>query len=106
MLDDKTKLLLQRHVDMKGRKLVTRELGISSTSLSQVLNDKYPASTHAIQDKINKIYSHNGTVDCPVVGEITPQSCADNFERAQKRIPAGNPRTMRLYVACRKCDFR
>lgn len=106
MLSNTCRAILTRHVEMKGRGEVTTELGISSATLSQVLNDKYGASTAAIEEKIMKFYGNNGKVTCPILGEIEPGQCAGTYDRAQKITKAGNPATIRLYMACRKCDFR
>jgi hypothetical protein len=106
MLSDICQQLLQRHVEMKGRKRVLEELGISSATLSQVLSDKYGASTDAVEARIINIYGHGGKVQCPILGPIDPGRCAVNHKRAQCRRIAGNPRTIRLYLACRKCDLR
>lgn len=98
--------ILRRQVDAKGRAVVCRELGISPGSLSLVLSDKYPASTDNIEKIVIKIYGSSGMVNCAVLGEIEPSRCADNWERAQVIKGAGNPATIRLYIACRKCDLR
>ena len=106
MLSDTCKAILCRHAEMKGRKAVISELGISSTTLSQVLGDKYGAATNAIEARIMKIYGNDGLVNCPHLGRIEPGQCAENFQRSQRNMAAGNPATIRLYLACRKCDFR
>lgn len=106
MLNESSRAILERHVEMKGRKDVCAELGISSATLSQVLGDKYGASTDAIEKKIMNIYGADGKVGCPLLGEIEPGQCAANHDKAQKITRAGNPATIRLYMACRKCDFR
>lgn len=106
MLSEQCKSLLQRHVGLKGRRAVWIELNISSTTLSQILNDKYPSPTVGIESKIMRIYGNNGTIDCPVLGEIEPATCVVNSEKAQKIKSPGNPNTLRLYVACRKCELR
>ncbi len=98
--------ILTRHVDIKGRRAVVLELGISSTTLSQVLAGKYGASTTAIEERIMKIYGNDGFVNCPVLGKIRPDKCAENHKRAKTGVKPGNPLTIRLYVRCRKCDFR
>jgi len=106
MLSATCRAILTRHVEMKGRNDVTTELGISSATLSQVLNDKYGADTKAIEAKIMKFYGNDGKVTCPILGQIDPSQCAGTYSRAQKITTAGNPATIRLYMACRKCDFR
>jgi hypothetical protein len=98
--------ILERHVAAKGRPVVARELDVSAATLSLVLSDQYPASTKNVEKKVMSIYGHDGKVRCPVLGEIEPSLCTDNWERAQKIKGAGNPATIRLYIACRKCDLR
>lgn len=98
--------ILIRQIEAKGRSAVARELGISSSTLSLVLSDKYPASTDNIEKRIGVMYGNSGKVKCPLLGEIDPSACADNWERAQKIKAAGNPATIRLYIGCRKCDLR
>lgn len=106
MLSNTCRAILTRHIEMKGRNEVITELGISSATLSQVINDKYGAETTAIEEKIMKFYGNNGKVTCPLLGEIGPMQCAATYNRAQKITSAGNPATIRLYMACRKCSFR
>lgn len=106
MLSERCLEILNRHVEMKTRKEVISELGISSATLSQVLGGKYGASTEAIELKIMKIYGNDGKVDCPVLGRIEPSVCAKHHECALRKNSAGNPKTIRLHIACRKCDFR
>ncbi len=106
MLSNSAKMLLHRHISMKSRSQVSVELGISPTTISLVLGDKYGASTAAIEKKIDSIYGADGKVNCPILGRITPKECVEKYQRAQKIKSAGNPATIRLYMACRKCDFR
>lgn len=98
--------ILQQHVDQKGSQMVIRELDISATTLSLVLRGKYNASTDRIEQKVMAIYGKHGKVTCPLLGEIDPSACIDNFQRAQTIKTPGNPHTIRLYMACRKCTFR
>ncbi len=105
-LNAQSKAILTRHVEMKGRRVVTGELGISSATLSQILGDKYPASTKAIEMRILQIYGTDGKVNCPVLGSIDPSACAKHHKQAARKSPCGNPRMLRLYHACRKCDLR
>jgi hypothetical protein len=98
--------ILQKHVDQKGSQMVIRELDISATTLSLVLRGKYNASTDRIEQKVMAIYGEEGKVNCPLLGEIDPSTCIDNFQRAQTIKTPGNPHTIRLHMACRKCTFR
>jgi hypothetical protein len=98
--------ILQKHVDQKGSQAVIRELDISATTLSLVLRGKYQASTERIEQRVMAIYGEDGKVICPILGQIEPSKCIDNYQRAQAIRAAGNPATIRLYMACRKCTFR
>jgi len=98
--------ILQKHVDQKGSQAVIRELDISATTLSLVLRGKYQASTDRIEQRVMAIYGTDGKVTCPILGQIEPSKCIDNYQRAQTIRTPGNSQTIRLYMACRKCTFR
>jgi len=98
--------ILQNHVDQKGSQTVIRELDISATTLSLVLRGKYQAGTERIEQRVMAIYGTDGKVACPVLGQIDPSRCIDNYKRAQVIRTPGNSATIRLYMACRKCNFR
>ena len=98
--------ILKKHVEQKGSQMVIRELDISATTLSLVLRDKYNASTERIEQKVMAIYGEHGQVTCPVLGQIDPSRCIDNYQRAQCIKAPGNSQTIRLHMACRKCTFR
>jgi len=98
--------ILKAQAEQKGRPAVQRELAISSATLSLVLAGKYGAKTDAIEARVMVIYGDEGKVNCPLLGKIEPSKCVDNWQRAQKTKSAGNPTTIRLLLACRKCDLR
>lgn len=98
--------ILTRQVEQKGRPTVQRELDVSPSTLSLVLSGSYPASTKKIEKKVMKIYGRDGQVRCPHLGMIDPGRCVSNWKKAQGAANCGNPATVRLYLACRKCDFR
>lgn len=105
-MSDVWRQILARKIDALGRPTVCRELDLSATTISLILNDKYPANTDHIEQRVMTIYGQGGQVACPVLGEIDPSVCIDKWELAQKIKGAGNPATIRLYIACRKCDLR
>lgn len=100
--------ILRKQTEVKGRSTVAKELSVSTATLSLVLSDKYPASTAAIENKVANFYgSSNGQVDCPALGDISPDVCFANWEKAKKiGMSCGNPRTIRLYKACLNCSLR
>ncbi len=99
--------ILADHANEKGNANVARELGISPTTVSLVLAEKYPASTDSVEKKVMGIYGIEGMVVCPILGVMLPDRCATNWERAKKiGMKAGNPATIRLYKSCLKCNLR
>lgn len=99
--------ILRRQVQARGASVVARELGVSPTTVSLVLSGKYGASTARVERLVVRIYGSGDGIDCPELGKITPLKCVETWERAGKiGSRAGNPRTIRLYKACLKCDLR
>jgi hypothetical protein len=100
--------ILKQQVEAKGAAAVAREVGISPASLSLVLAGKYPAKTDNVERKVIAIYgSASGLVNCPLLGEIEPAACAQNFNLAKKiGVRCGNPATLKLYKTCIKCAVR
>jgi len=99
--------ILRRQIANRSTSTVARELGVSPTTISLVLSGKYGASTGKIERKVMRIYGNGDGITCPVLGRITPLRCVETWERAGKiGSKAGNPRTIRLYKACLKCDLR
>lgn len=99
--------ILRRQAEANGRSTVARELGVSASTISLVLADKYPASTDSIEARVMAIYGRDGLILCPELGEVTPATCVGCWERAHKiGVRCGNPATIRLHKACMKCDLR
>lgn len=99
--------ILRKEVSQKGPKQVAKELGISRSAVDLVCQGKYKASTTRIEERVKAIYGQNGGIDCPVLGCITANRCAEKWALAKKiGIRAGNPETLRLYKACGRCWIR
>ncbi|MDH3976443.1 MAG: helix-turn-helix domain-containing protein [Deltaproteobacteria bacterium] len=94
--------LLNKAVNASSQAEVSRKLGVSSTTISLVLKGKYGASTDAIEKKVREVYG-NESVDCPVMGEIALALCAE-----KRRLPfsASSPLRVRLFKACKVCEFK
>ncbi len=101
--------LLRQRVAAHGQAAVARELAISKTAVSQILNGKYQASTEHVEARIMKLYGLGGAVNCPHRQEqITPAECAETYNRAVAigLKATGNPQTMRQHHACLHCPIR
>ncbi|WP_166838675.1 helix-turn-helix domain-containing protein [Rheinheimera pleomorphica] len=93
--------LLKKKCEELGRRKVEAELGISKTTLSQVLNEKYPGNLDNIASKVTEAYSSDKVL-CPVLGSITVQRCATE---QSKPFAATNPQRVKLWKACKTCPL-
>ena len=94
--------LLAQHVHEKGQAQVARELGYSSSTISQVMNGKYPGNLDNLLERVKEVYGAE-TVHCPILGEIPLAKCAEHRRRP---FAATNPMRVQLYRACRECERR
>lgn len=76
---------------------VARRLGVSATSINQVLGGNYKASTARIEQRVRGELMRE-TVECPVLGEITKRRCDDEQRRP---FASTNPQRIAVYKACR-----
>ncbi len=98
--------ILRQNIKQKGPKQVCKELDYSRATINRCINNKYE-KPGAVAARVMAIYGNNGKVPCPVLGEITPQKCADHYGHAKAvGLKVGNPDTMRLHKACMECPVR
>lgn len=77
---------------------VAEVLDVSRTTISLVLNDKYPAKTEKIEAKVMDAYAR---VECPHLAEtIGINACRGH---ALRTAPTNSPREMRHWRACQSC---
>ncbi|EEW12338.1 helix-turn-helix domain-containing protein [Vibrio mimicus] len=88
---------LRKRVEQSSLVEVATALGISKSTISLVLNGKYPASTDKIQTLVESVFMGH-TVVCPILGEIPKHKCASI--QAAKHA-SGGPHAIRLWKACR-----
>ena len=99
--------ILRKEVGARGPRQVAKELGVSRSTIDLVCQDKYQASTEAIIKRVKAIYGRDGHVQCAILGEISPNLCAEKWNLAKKiGMMAGNPETLKLYKTCLNCSVR
>jgi len=99
--------ILKKEVTKKGPVQVARELGVSRAFVDMVIQGKYGASTENMQKRVMNIYGNSGFINCPVLGDISPDTCAYRWDLAKKiGLKVGNPETLQLYRQCLKCLIR
>lgn len=98
--------LLRARVAEKGVNQVAKDLGVSHSTVSLVIKGTYAASTANIEKKVMAAYGLIG-IQCPVLGNIKPDVCAENTRKYVKlNLFAWNPDTTKLRTACRRCEVR
>jgi len=81
---------------------VAKRLGVTGSTISQVLGGKYAASTAMVEERVRGALMQK-TVDCPQLGEISAKDCLD---WQAKPFAATNPLRVRMYTACKTCPLR
>ncbi|GAB5379000.1 MAG: hypothetical protein Alis3KO_00650 [Aliiglaciecola sp.] len=94
--------ILESQVQVLGRRQVEIDIAISKTTLSQVLNGKYPGNMENVEKKVLNAYTDIRVI-CPVLGEINSKRC--QVEQIKPFNPS-NPQRVQLYKACRNCPNR
>ena len=89
--------VLKDEVAKQGMRSVAEKLGVSKATVSQVVNDKYKASTHVIQQRVEGVFMAS-TVICPILDEIPLNQC---LEHQSRKFAATNHVRVALYKACR-----
>lgn len=91
--------LLKEAVANSNRAAVARELDVSRTTISLVLDGKYPAKTDKIAELVLNTY---GKVDCPHLAvQITLAECRSYHEM---NVPTSSPRAMKHWRECQSCS--
>jgi hypothetical protein len=93
--------LLRRAVETFSQAAVARETGYSASAINQAIKGTYSGKLDNLLQKVAETYG-NGTVACPVLGEITLKRCAS--ER-RKPFAASSPVRMKLWKNCKKCTI-
>lgn len=89
---------LRTAVEQSSLSKVGVEIGYSKTTLSQVLNEKYPGDLTAVEEAVRGNLMQT-TVVCPVIGAEIPQATC--LAHQQAKPSTSSPMRIRLYKACR-----
>lgn len=85
--------------DLGSKAAAGRAIGISRTSVTRLLDNKYDSpSTSSIE---STIMQYCGSVTCPVLGELSGDKCKHHRNQP---YTGTNPQTIALWKACRSCD--
>ena len=91
--------LLDRAVAATSVADVARRLGVARSSLSLLINGKYPGSTSNMAARVMDVLAE----PCPVYGGgRTSESCA---RRRSFPMPTSNPFALRQWRMCQQCNL-
>lgn len=99
--DDRLNLLSEAVANLGSQPKVAKLLGYSPSTISQALSGKYPADLKTFLTKVEEVFGRSD-VDCPVLGAIIYPTCV---EERRKPFTTANPHRVRMYQACRKCEY-
>jgi hypothetical protein len=87
--------------DRSNQTAVARQLGVSGSAVSGVLNRNYKADLARIEQRVRGVLM-SGTVACPVLGDLASDLCLEWQAKASQFRDTGSLRR-RMYAACRRC---
>lgn len=91
--------LLDRAVAATSVADVARRLGVARSSVSLLINGKYPGSTSNMAARVMDVLAE----PCPVYGSPrTSESCAS---RRAEPMPTSNPFALRQWRMCQLCNL-
>lgn len=99
--DDRLELLRRAVHEVGSQVKVAARLGYSSATISQALSGSYQGSLETVLVRVEEVFG-NRVVECPLLGEISLGRCVTERRRP---FSATNPQRVKMYRACRLCNF-
>lgn len=90
-------VVLRAELKAIGLRCLAQRLGLSPTTVHQVLKGNYKGNLKRIEERVRGELM-NKTVECPVLGEISARKCLDWQARP---FAATNPTRVAVWKACR-----
>lgn len=89
--------VLREELQRTSLKVLGRKLGLSPTTVHQVLKGAYKGNLKRIEDRVRGELL-NKRIKCPVLDMITPRKCQDS---QKSPLLVTNPQRVQLWRACR-----
>ncbi|WP_421780754.1 transcriptional regulator [Kiloniella litopenaei] len=91
--------VLSEECDRSSQRVVCSQIGFSTATLSQVLNNCYPGNMKKVEQAVNDALVRE-SVACPILGVIQSVQCLENQRR---KFSPSSPQALRLFRACKGC---
>jgi hypothetical protein len=93
-------LALAEACDRESQSAAARKIGMSLTTVSEVLANKYKADPKRVRETVMGALM-GSTVSCPVLGDDLPRDRCIIFQKQD--FAASNPQRVQLWRACPTC---
>ncbi len=93
---------LARSCDDSSQNKVAKRIGYSAAVISQVLSHTYRGSMITVEQKVRGALMQE-TLECPVMGELSKDTCINNQRLAARGVIATSSMRSRLYHSCPDC---
>ncbi|MEL6586789.1 MAG: hypothetical protein AAFQ50_09020, partial [Pseudomonadota bacterium] len=87
--------------DESSQSKVSRQIGLSSSVISQTLRGTYPGSMRNVEEQVSGALL-SVTVACPILGDLATHVCRD-WRKKSDRFAATNSLRVRMFRACNQC---
>ncbi|MEP1522094.1 helix-turn-helix transcriptional regulator [Ascidiaceihabitans sp.] len=87
---------------VNSQNAVAKTIGYTGGAVSQIIRNKYPASTATMEKAVRAILMPTD-VDCPSLGWIDTGKCFGWQKRAAQRVVSSSPVNLLMFRACRAC---
>ena len=88
--------------DQSSQSKVAKQLGISTTQVSQIIGKSYQGNTTTAEARVRGVLMKE-TVSCPALGEIGKDVCS-KWRESSRQFSPHNTMRVRMMRACRGCS--
>lgn len=101
MIDSRMSLLRDAIEAQGSQAKVSKMLGYSTATISQVISNSYPGALEKVLNRVEEVFGSR-TVDCPIRGKIALNECV---EARRASFSNANPTLLQLFQTCPRCGF-
>lgn len=100
MSNDDRLNLLRKAIAESSQAVVSRALGYSPSTISQIVSNSYAGDPSAVLQRVEEVFG-NETIECPTMGTIPLGQCAETKRRP---FAATNSQRVQQFKACKSCS--
>jgi len=89
--------------DQTSQNKTAIRLGISASTVSQLLNNKYPGNMARMEERVRAALMKT-EIRCPALGKISGEACLKWRDRS-KGLSSASPLVVSMFRSCRNCPL-